>query len=207
MVLARVVLLIAAVAGGWLTAGEAAFAQTTPSPQASPSPQVTPSTPATLISKFRNENKEGNVASDAKLNSIAQDQASAMAAKDKLDHDVLGPFGSRVASSGSDRAAENIAYGYDNFPKTLNQWINSPSHRKNLLLKDASRIGVASAKTPSGRTYWAMVIAGYNAPPKVAPPKPAAKKTATKTAASSRAAAPPKDKKPACRINLLGLCL
>jgi hypothetical protein len=199
MVGPRAWLLIGGLVGGWMMPGGVA-AQT-------PSPPTTLATPAALISKFRNENKQGSVTSDAKLTSIAQDQASAMAAKDKLDHDVLGPFGSRVASSGSDRAAENIAYGYDNFPKTLTQWINSPSHRKNLLLKDASRIGVASAKTPGGRTYWAMVIAGYNVAPKAAPAPRAAAKTATKTAASPRGAAPMRDRKPACRINLLGLCL
>ena len=60
---------------------------------------------------------------DPTLNRIAHDQAAAMAAKDVLDHDVLGRFSSRVAPSGSGRAAENIAYGYDSFPKTLNQWI------------------------------------------------------------------------------------
>ncbi|MDB5486230.1 MAG: Allergen V5/Tpx related [Tardiphaga sp.] len=199
MVGPRAWLLIGGLVGGWMMPGGVA-AQT-------PSPPTTLAPPAALISKFRNENKQGSVTSDAKLTSIAQDQASAMAAKDKLDHDVLGPFGSRVASSGSDRAAENIAYGYDNFPKTLTQWINSPSHRKNLLLKDASRIGVASAKTPGGRTYWAMVIAGYNVAPKAAPAPRTAAKAATKTAASPRGAAATGDRKPACRINLLGLCL
>ena len=102
---------------------------------------------------------------DTTLNRIAQDQATAMAARDVLDHEVAGSFSSRVASSGSGQAAENIAYGYDNFTKTLDQWINSSGHRKNLLMQGASRVGVASAKSSkTGRTYWAMVIAA--APPK-----------------------------------------
>ena len=59
------------------------------------------------------------------------------------------------------RAAENIAYGYESFEKTLGQWIDSSEHRKNLLLHNASRVGIASAKDASGkRTYWAMEIAG-----------------------------------------------
>ena len=62
---------------------------------------------------------------DTALNRIAQEQANAMASKQMLDHGVLAPFNSRVASSGSDRAAENIAYGYDDFAKTLDQWIGS----------------------------------------------------------------------------------
>ena len=89
-----------------------------------------------------------------------------MATKDRLDHDVLGSFNSRVGPAGAGRAAENIAYGYDGFPKTLDQWINSSGHRKNLLLPGATRVGVASVKSAkTGRMYWAMVIAGdYESP-------------------------------------------
>ena len=117
-------------------------------------------TPAELISSFRLQQGEGKVRIDPMLNHIAHEQAAAMAAKDVLDHGVLGPFSSRVAPFGSRRAAENIAFGYDSFPKTLDQWIGSSGHRSNLLMHGATRIGVASAKSSkTGRTYWAMVIA------------------------------------------------
>ncbi len=83
-----------------------------------------------------------------------------MAARDVLDHDALRPFSARVTQLGSVRSAENIAYGYDSFPKTLGQWIDSSGHRYNLLMHGASRVGIASARSAkSGRTYWAMVIA------------------------------------------------
>ncbi len=73
----------------------------------------------------------------------------------------------RVGPAGAGRAAENIAYGYDGFPKTLDQWINSSGHRKNLLLPGATRVGVASVKSAkTGRMYWAMVIAGDYERPK-----------------------------------------
>jgi hypothetical protein len=123
--------------------------------------QPAPSHPVEMISNYRLQHSEGKVTSDPVLTRIAREQAQAMAAKDVLDHAVLGPFHSRVASSGSGHAAENIAFGYDNFAKTLDQWIESAGHRRNLLMHDASRVGVASAKSPTtGRTYWAMVIAG-----------------------------------------------
>ena len=74
---------------------------------------------------------------------------------------MLGPFTRRIAPARAGRAAENIAYGYESFEKTLGQWIDSSGHRKNLLLHNASRVGIASARDASGkRTYWAMVIAG-----------------------------------------------
>src|SRR3982074_3394975 len=124
-------------------------------------PAMAAESPAELISGFRLKNGEVRVVRDATLDRIAQEQARAMAAKDDLSHEVLGPFNRRVASAGAGRAAENIAYGYESFEKTLGQWIDSSGHRKNLLLHNASRVGVASAKDASGkRTYWAMVIAG-----------------------------------------------
>jgi hypothetical protein len=116
---------------------------------------------AELISRFRHDHGEGAVTIDPTLNRIALEQARAMAARDVLDHSVLGSFSARIAPSRAGRAAENIAYGYETFPKTLDQWINSTEHRKNLLLHNATRVGIASAKDASGkRTYWSMEIAG-----------------------------------------------
>jgi uncharacterized protein YkwD len=153
--------------------------------------------PAELISSFRLKHGEVRVTSDATLNRIAMEQAKAMAARDQLDHGVLGPFSSRIAPSHAGRAAENIAYGYDTFDKTLELWINSFEHRKNLLLHNASRVGIASAKDASGRrTYWAMVIAGdYEAKPTMAKTK--------KTSPVVKRAAASND----CHIKLLSLCL
>ena len=121
--------------------------------------------PAERISDFRLKHGEGHVTIDATLNRIAFEQAKAMAAKDTLDHEVLGSFSSRIAPARSGRAAENIAYGCDSFEKTLDQWIASTGHRKNLLLHNASRVGVASVRSAtSHRTYWAMEIAGEHEP-------------------------------------------
>jgi uncharacterized protein YkwD len=152
--------------------------------------------PEELISNFRVSQGLGRVTMDATLNRIAQEQAKAMAARDLLDHGAAGPFSSRVASSGSRRAAENIAYGYDSFTKTLDQWINSSGHRKNLLVQDASRVGVASAKSSTtGHTYWALVIAGdYDQS------KRGASKATSKAKNRGRTPQP-------CRINIMGLCL
>jgi uncharacterized protein YkwD len=160
--------------------------------------------PAEQISGFRLKHGEVRVVRDTTLDRIAMDQARAMAAKDDLSHDALGPFNRRVAPAGAGRAAENIAYGYDNFEKTLGQWIDSSGHRKNLLLHNASRVGIASAKNPSGkRTYWAMVIAGdYE-------PKPGKGKKDKEPLVAVKREAPPtsKPKSSNCHIKLLGLCI
>jgi hypothetical protein len=168
-------------------------------------PAMAGESPAELISSFRLKHGEVRVARDATLDRIAMDQARAMAAKDDLSHDALGPFNRRVAPAGACRAAENIAYGYDNFEKTLGQWIESSGHRKNLLLHNASRVGIASAKTTSGkRTYWAMVIAGDYEPKG----KGKGKKDGEPLVAVKREAAPAsKPKSSGCHIKLLGLCI
>ncbi|OKO91109.1 secretion protein [Bradyrhizobium sp. NAS80.1] len=163
--------------------------------------------PAELISSFRLKHGEVRVVRDATLDRIAMDQARAMAAKDNLSHDALGPFNRRVAPAGAGRAAENIAYGYDNFEKTLGQWIDSSGHRRNLLLHNASRVGIASAKNASGkRTYWAMVIAGDYEPKG----KGKSKKDKDKEplVAVKRETAPAsKPKSSGCHIKLLSLCI
>jgi uncharacterized protein YkwD len=45
-----------------------------------------------MVSSYRVQHGEGRVVMDSTLTRIAHEQAEAMAAKDKLDHDVLGGF-------------------------------------------------------------------------------------------------------------------
>jgi uncharacterized protein YkwD len=151
--------------------------------------------PAEMISRYRQQHGEGRVTADPVLNRIAQAQANAMAARDVLDHAALAPLNSRAASAaaaGAGRIAENLAGAYADFPRTLDQWIGSPGHRSNLLMHDALRVGVASAKSPkSGQTYWAMEIAGDYEP-------------ANKPRAKKKPAAHAKDE---CSLQLGSMCL
>src|SRR5438477_5847060 len=88
-------------------------------------PVMAAESPAELISSFRLKHGEVRVVRDATLDRIAVEQARAMAAKDHLSHEVLGPFTRRMAPARAGRAAENVAYGYESFEKTLAQWIDS----------------------------------------------------------------------------------
>ncbi len=167
-------------------------------------PAMAAESAAEQISAFRARHGEPRVVRDATLDRIAMDQAKAMAAKNDLSHDALGPFGRRMAPAKAGRAAENIAYGYDNFEKTLGQWIDSSGHRKNLLLRNASRVGIASAKDASGkRTYWAMVIAGDYEPK----PRKGKKEKEPLVAVKREAAPSGRPKASACRIKVLSLCI
>jgi hypothetical protein len=169
-------------------------------------PAMAAESPAELISSFRLSHGEVRVVRDATLDRIALEQARAMATKNNLSHEVLGPFTRRIAPAGAGRAAENIAYGYESFEKTLGQWIDSSGHRKNLLLHNASRVGIASARDASGkRIYWAMVIAGDYEPK---PGKGKSKKDMEPLVAVKREAAPSgRPKSSECRIKVLSLCI
>jgi Cysteine-rich secretory protein family len=169
-------------------------------------PAMAAESPAELISGFRLKHGEIRVVRDATLDRIAMEQARAMAAKNDLSHDALGPFNRRVAPAGAGRAAENIAYGYDSFEKTLGQWIDSSGHRRNLLLHNASRVGIASARDASGkRTYWAMVIAGDYEPK---PGKGKSRKDREPVVAVKReAASTGRAKSVGCTIKVLSLCI
>jgi hypothetical protein len=137
---------------GWLGALAVVLSALSPAAQAA--------SPAELISSYRHQHGEGKVTIDPVLNRIAQEQAKAMAARDTMDHAVLKPFSERVANLNAERAAENLAQGDDTFAKALAQWIGSYGHRRNLLMHEGTRVGIASARSRSGETYWAMVIAG-----------------------------------------------
>ena len=170
-------------------------------------PAVAVESAAELISSYRLKHGEVRVVRDATLDRIAQEQARAMAAKDNLSHEVLGAFSRRVAPARAGRAAENIAYGYESFEKTLGQWIDSSEHRKNLLLHNASRIGIASAKDASGkRTYWAMEIAG-DYEPLIAKGDNKGKKGAKEKKEKVVTVVKRQAASSECHVKLLGLCI
>ena len=171
-------------------------------------PAMAAESPAELISGYRLKHGEVRVVRDATLDRIALEQARAMAAKDNLSHEVLGSFTRRIAPARAGRAAENIAYGYGSFEKTFGQWIDSSGHRKNLLLHNASRVGIASAKDANGkRTYWAMVIAG-DYEPKPGKGKKDIKRDREPLVAVKRDAAPSsRPKSSDCHIKVLSLCI
>jgi hypothetical protein len=62
-------------------------------------------------------------------------------------------------------AAASMISGYranNNLPAvTLDGWRDSPPHRANMLLKGATRIGIAAVYTPSSKykLYWSLILA------------------------------------------------
>ena len=55
---------------------------------------------------------------------------------------------------------ENIAFGQENPEEVINDWMNSPGHRANILTAGFTKIGVGIAAKANGRLYWTQLFAG-----------------------------------------------
>ncbi len=118
---------------------------------------------ASMISGYRKNNGLRAVAIDPTLMRLAEEQARAMAARDKLDHDVGRSFTTRIRASGYDArvAVENIGAGYHTLAQAFSGWRDSPPHRANMLHRDASHMGIAAVYSPRSKykVFWALIMA------------------------------------------------
>jgi uncharacterized protein YkwD len=123
---------------------------------------------ASMISGYRRNNGLGDVSLDPQLMRMAEDQARAMATKDKLDHDVAGNFQQRLRRSGyrAQTGAENIGAGYHTLAEAFSGWRDSPGHKANMLLKGATQMGIAAVYVPNTKykVFWALILAAPDHP-------------------------------------------
>lgn len=98
------------------------------------------------------------------LTRAAMQHASDLAKGDRISHtgsDGSDPW-SRVRASGyaPQLAAENVGAGQRSFAEVLQGWQDSPGHNKNLLLADATHMGIALVIKPGSRyqTFWTLVL-------------------------------------------------
>lgn len=115
------------------------------------------------LNAYRTKSGLGAVHLDPALTALAQRQADAMAAADKVSHDVKGSFEYRLAAAGvrAGEAGENVCAGYFSTAEAMAAWRASPEHDVNLRMKAATRFGIALAKnsvSPWG-AFWAMAVA------------------------------------------------
>lgn len=88
------------------------------------------------------------------LAAYAQSQASQMAAVGrKCSYDALWHN-----TDSSTTRAENVSCGCTNATCAVQSWLRSRGHRANILARWATRYGIASARSSSGATFWAMEI-------------------------------------------------
>jgi len=116
-----------------------------------------------MISGYRSNNGLGAVTIDPELMRLAAEQARAMAARNKLDHDVGRPFQDRIQKSGFDAsvAVENISAGYHTLAEAFSGWRDSPPHRANMLNRNVTKMGIAAVYSPQSKykVFWALIMA------------------------------------------------
>jgi len=128
---------------------------------------------------------------NSKLNSSAQAKANDMVSKDYWAHNT--PSGQEPwvffdsAGYNYQKAGENLAYGFSTSNSTVVGWMNSPSHRANILDSAYTEVGFGFTNSENfvGTGQETIVVAHYGTPTVVAPapaPVPAPAPTPAPTA-------------------------
>ncbi len=130
---------------------------------AAPGAQLDAAGAASMISGYRQNNGLNPVTIDPVLMRLADEQAHAMAARDKLDHSLTKPFTERLRAGGYDAkvAVENISAGYHTMAEAFSGWRDSPPHRANMLRAGVTRMGIAAVYAPASKykVFWSMILA------------------------------------------------
>ena len=118
---------------------------------------------AIMISQYRQNNGLGAVAVDPDLMRLAETQSGAMAAQNKLDHDVKAPLAKRLASGGypATVAVENVSAGYHTLAEAFSGWRDSPPHKANMLKSGVTKLGIAASYAPNTKykVFWTLILA------------------------------------------------
>ncbi len=54
------------------------------------------------------------------------------------------------------QGGENLAFGFDNAEDAVDAWMNSPTHRDNILYPDFQEVAISCYRTDDGTVYWAQ---------------------------------------------------
>jgi uncharacterized protein YkwD len=96
------------------------------------------------------------------LTKVARAHSENMAKQEKLDHvlDGQNPFQRLKAANYLYKfAAENVAFRLNvELPEIIENWMKSPLHRKNVLGKDYTEIGIGAAIARDGTIYYTQVF-------------------------------------------------
>ncbi len=128
---------------------------------------------STLLDSTNSQRKANNKSAlkiNAELAAAAQAKANDMTSRDYWSHNT--PDGQEpwvfVQNAGYHylKAGENLAYGFNSSKETINGWMNSPTHRANMLDGSYSEVGFgfANAKDYNHSGPETVVVAMYGQP-------------------------------------------
>jgi uncharacterized protein YkwD len=117
-----------------------------------------------LINAYRKANGLKPLKLNTSLTEAAKNHSRDLAKWDRISHygsDGSNPW-DRVKRSGYNAkvAAENVGTGQVTVDEVMKGWQNSPGHNKNLLLSDASDMGIALVQDNKTefKTFWTLVV-------------------------------------------------
>jgi uncharacterized protein YkwD len=118
-----------------------------------------------LVNDFRRLNGLPPLAPVTSLDRAAMALAADMAKNNRLSH--TGPNGAnlarrlKAAGYSFGLAAENIGAGQSSLAELIESWKNDPSQSRNLLIPDATQMGIAYKYRPDTnfKTFWTLVVA------------------------------------------------
>lgn len=118
----------------------------------------------TLVNQQRAANGLGALSMDSALAKTATLKSQDMAKLGYFDHnsptygspfDMMKQFGITYRAAG-----ENIAMGQTSPQQVMQDWMNSPGHRANILNSSFTKIGVGIAQNSNGQYYWTQQFIG-----------------------------------------------
>lgn len=134
-----------------------------PAPPPAPAPAPAPSSSYAAetvagINAQRAANGLGRLATSACAQSAAQRWAQQLAATGQFAHQDLGAV---LRQCGARAAAENLARTGDGSAAMVSLWMNSPSHRTNILNPRYTQVGSAAVRAADGRWTGVHVFLGF----------------------------------------------
>ena len=117
-----------------------------------------------LINRHRQLSGLPPLVVDPALTAAAAAHAGDMARHDRVGHDISnGALARRLAAQGIGftAAAENVGAGYRTIADAISGWRGSPPHNANMLLAEASRMGIAASHAPASKykLFWSLIVA------------------------------------------------
>lgn len=115
-----------------------------------------------LVNVERQKNGLPELYYDSAISDVARTKSADMAVNSYFSHysptygmasDMLLSFGITWTAWG-----ENIASGQDTPEMVVSQWMNSPSHRENILSPNFTFLGVGYYVDSSGTPYWTQMF-------------------------------------------------
>jgi len=117
-----------------------------------------------IINQYRKDKGLKPLKLNAELSEAAKAHSRDLAKWDRISHygsDGSNPW-DRVKRAGfkARLAAENVGTGQVDFNEVMRGWKESPGHNKNLLLGDATHMGIALVQDPKTefKSFWTLVI-------------------------------------------------